>query len=189
MIADPGLEQAVDGFIGSMTDVLTELAGKVQGIDTTKLHGDVVSEAFNLAAAFVDCDDIHTDAELWSLIILFGPRMDSNLMHASPDDVRRAGLVGALRYLARMEKHHPRQPEHWYLAVLGTDPDHQGKGIGSALLQPVLERCDLEEVPAYLESSKEANIAFYARHGFELRDPIETEGGPTLYPMWREPRR
>lgn len=99
-----------------------------------------------------------------------------------------SGLVRALRYLSRIERLHPTDRPHWYLAVLGTHPDHQGKGIGSALMQPVLQRCDDEGLPAFLESSKEANIAFYARHGFELRDPIETEGGPTLYPMWREPQ-
>ncbi len=98
------------------------------------------------------------------------------------------GTVRALRLLARVEKVHPKEPEHWYLAVLGTDPDHQGKGVGSVLLAPVLERCDTEGVPAYLESSKEANVPFYARHGFELRDPIVVPDGPTIHPMWREPR-
>ena len=59
----------------------------------------------------------------------------------------------ALSALSSMEKKHPSEP-HWYLAVLGTDPEVQGKGHGSAVLQPVLDRCDLEGVPAYLESSK-----------------------------------
>ena len=40
-----------------------------------------------------------------------------------------------------IERVHPRQP-HWYLAVVGTEPSHQRQGIGSALLAPVLERCD-----------------------------------------------
>jgi GNAT superfamily N-acetyltransferase len=98
-------------------------------------------------------------------------------------------IVSALKYLARMEKKHPHEPDHWYLAVLGTEPEHQGKGIGSALLQPILERCDLEETPAYLESSKEANIPFYRRHGFEVlcEHPFHA-GGPSLWPMWRDPR-
>ena len=100
----------------------------------------------------------------------------------------RGDTVRALRYLARMEKAHPHEPDHWYLAMIGTDPDHQGKGIGSALMKPILDRCDREETPAYLESSKESNIAFYARYGFELRDPLLTENGPTIYPMWRDPR-
>jgi len=97
-------------------------------------------------------------------------------------------VLRALHFLAAMEKAHPRQPEHWYLATLGTDPDHQGKGIGSALMAPVLDRCDREGVPAYLESSKESNIAFYARHGFVERKPITHADGPTIFPMWRDPR-
>lgn len=71
----------------------------------------------------------------------------------------------ALGVLGRMEKIHPREP-HWYLAVLGTDPDHQGKGVGSSLLAPVLAECDEEGIPCYLESSKERNVPFYRRHGF-----------------------
>jgi GNAT superfamily N-acetyltransferase len=94
----------------------------------------------------------------------------------------------AAHFLDYVDRAHPREP-HWYLGVLGTSPARQGKGVGSALLQPVLNRCDEEGVPAYLESSKESNVPFYRRHGFErtgeIRDP---RGGPVLYPMWREPR-
>jgi ribosomal protein S18 acetylase RimI-like enzyme len=93
-----------------------------------------------------------------------------------------------LRTIAKVEKVHPRDP-HWYLAVLGTDPAWQGKGVGSALLAPVLERCDKTETPAYLESSKESNISFYRRHGFEVTGTIDLpRGGPRVWPMWREPR-
>jgi GNAT superfamily N-acetyltransferase len=82
---------------------------------------------------------------------------------------------------------HPREP-HWYLAILGTEPNRQGEGIGSALLQPVLDDCDRNEVPAYLESSKEENLAFYARHGFRVTDELTLPEGPPIWPMWREPR-
>lgn len=97
-------------------------------------------------------------------------------------------LPVALKAINAVERVHPRAP-HWYLAVLGTEPAQQGKGVGSALLQPVLERCDREGLPAYLESSKEANLAFYARHGFEVTSTINLPaGGPPVWPMWREPR-
>src|SRR5262245_29400784 len=43
----------------------------------------------------------------------------------------------ALQVLSQVEKVHPKEP-HWYLGVLGTDPDHQGQGVGSAVLAPVL---------------------------------------------------
>ena len=93
----------------------------------------------------------------------------------------------ALRALSLVERRHPTQP-HYYLAVLGTAPAHQGRGLASLTLAPVLERCDRDGMPAYLESSKESNIAFYRRHGFEVTGEIELPKGPCVWPMWREPR-
>jgi GNAT superfamily N-acetyltransferase len=99
---------------------------------------------------------------------------------------RRAGEVG--RQLARIERAHPSVP-HWYLAVLGTDPRHQRRGIGSALLAPILARCDAERVPAYLESSRPANVPFYERHGFRVVGELEIENGPMIWRMLREVRQ
>ena len=84
----------------------------------------------------------------------------------------RPGVAARWPCSPRVEKAHPREP-HWYLAVLGTDPDHQGKGIGTALLAPVLERCDREGMPAYLESSKESNVPYYERFGFRVTQRAE----------------
>ena len=97
----------------------------------------------------------------------------------------RAGEVG--EQLARIERAHPLEP-HWYLAVLGTDPRHQGRGVGSALLAPILERCDAEHVPAYLESSKRTNVPFYERHGFRVLGELAIRGGPVIWRMQREAR-
>jgi ribosomal protein S18 acetylase RimI-like enzyme len=87
-----------------------------------------------------------------------------------------------------MERKHPKTPQHWYLAVLGTAPDAQGRGLGSAVLGPVLEQCDRDGVGAYLESSKERNIDFYARHGFRVLEELRLLRGPKMWKMWREPR-
>ena len=59
------------------------------------------------------------------------------MVRASPKMVTAFGLhvPRALRLLSTVERHHPRTP-HWYLAVLGTDPIHQGKGIGSGAPRP-----------------------------------------------------
>ena len=85
-------------------------------------------------------------------------------------------------------KVHPAEP-HFYLSGLGTDPPRQGEGLGSAAMAPVLARCDAEGVPAYLESTKERNVAFYEHHGFEVTGTIVVPpDGPKLWTMWRDPQ-
>jgi ribosomal protein S18 acetylase RimI-like enzyme len=94
----------------------------------------------------------------------------------------------ALKLLLEVDARHPKEP-HWYLATLATAPEQQGKGIGSALLEAMLARVDEEGVPAYLESSKERNVALYARFGFEVVEEFRSKvGSPPMWCMWREPR-
>lgn len=105
-----------------------------------------------------------------------------------PALVRALGsrTVPVLRGLGEIEHLHPPTP-HWYLGVLGTDPSAQGRGLGAALLASGLSRCDRDRLPAYLESSKECNIPYYERFGFRLTGELRLRGGPSLWPMWREP--
>jgi GNAT superfamily N-acetyltransferase len=56
----------------------------------------------------------------------------------------------------------PPRP-HWFLLSMGTRPDRQRQGIGSAVLRPVLERAEV----ARLETSSRENLIFYATPGFE----------------------
>ena len=111
------------------------------------------------------------------------------LLNALPTLPYVAGrnFARSVRFLAHVEAIHPKEP-HWYLATLGTDPARQGRGIGSALMAPVLERCDADGVRAYLESSKERNIPFYVRHGFAVTGEVKLAGGPPVWTMWRDPR-
>jgi ribosomal protein S18 acetylase RimI-like enzyme len=82
---------------------------------------------------------------------------------------------------------HPDEP-HWYLAYLGTEPTAQRQGIGGRLLRSRLAVCDAEAMPAYLESSNEANVPYYRSFGFEVtREIVVPDGGPTLWAMWRPP--
>jgi ribosomal protein S18 acetylase RimI-like enzyme len=97
-------------------------------------------------------------------------------------------LPRLFRALNLIEKKHPKTPSHYYLAVLGVEPELQGHGFGGALMQPVLTRCDRDGVAAYLESSKERNIVLYERHGFRVVEEVRLpQGGPPIWRMWREP--
>lgn len=100
------------------------------------------------------------------------------------------GTAKALRLLEQLDRVHPKTP-HCYLGTIGTEPARQGEGIGSSLLGVVLDRLDDEGVPAYLESSKEENLAFYARHGFVVTGEVGHfgDGTPRIWLMWRDPGR
>lgn len=89
--------------------------------------------------------------------------------------------------MEQMERFHPKEP-HWYLPLIGTDPPRQGKGFGSALLEHAMSRCDRDGKPAYLESSKPANIPLYERFGFKVMGTIQQGSSPPLTPMFRPAR-
>ena len=87
-----------------------------------------------------------------------------------------------------LKEHHPEEP-HWYLFAIGSDPSVRGAGFGHALMRSRLDRCDAEHAPAYLESSKQENVPYYSRFGFEVTGEIKLpRGGPSMWPMWRAAR-
>ncbi|MEZ4503216.1 MAG: GNAT family N-acetyltransferase [Dehalococcoidia bacterium] len=95
------------------------------------------------------------------------------------DHLRASGPV--------MARHHPAET-HAYLFALGVDPEAQRGGRGSALIRHVLDRCDREGMPAYLENTKERNLPFYEGHGFRTRATESLpDGGPPMWFMWRAP--
>lgn len=95
---------------------------------------------------------------------------------------RRTGI----RLLDAVEDRHPTEP-HWYLALLGVEPTHKGRGIGTALLGPTLDRCDQELMPSYLETQKPENLPFYERFGFRVLEEVTVPGSPPVWLMWRDP--
>ena len=104
-------------------------------------------------------------------------------------DLRSAHRIGrrivpAFRLYAEIDRvHHQVREPHWYLAVLGCDPGWQGRGVGSSLLAPVLERIDAGTAPGYLETQKKVNVPWYRRHGFDVVQEIQARGCPTMWAM------
>lgn len=79
--------------------------------------------------------------------------------------------------------------QHWYLMALGVAPSRQGRGLGRALVQPILARADAEQVPCYLETFTERNVQFYGKLGFVVvvHNHIPA-GGPAFWTMVRIPQ-
>lgn len=85
-------------------------------------------------------------------------------------------------------QYHPEEPLY-YCQFLATVPAFQGRGIGSAFLEGMLQRADREGMPAYHEATTLRNRALYERHGYVNQGEFTLpDGGPPLWRMWREPR-
>ena len=86
-----------------------------------------------------------------------------------------------------IDRLHIKEP-HWYVFVLGVCPERQGEGLGRALLGPALARADRDRLPTYLETTKERNLTFYGRFGFEVVQEVSIPGGgPPVWTMLRQP--
>ena len=103
----------------------------------------------------------------------------------------RFGLAAFGRFLAlvnHVEGVHKRSAPMppWYLWGLGVEPARQGRGLGGALLGPVLARADTAGTPCYLETFNPASVPFYRRHGFAVTAEEDVpNGGPRVWAMLR----
>jgi ribosomal protein S18 acetylase RimI-like enzyme len=135
------------------------------------------------------CDEVHATEGADSVAVWNRPGAEDDdeaadaLAAIAGDHAERLFTIFGLQ-----AEHHPAEP-HWYLFFLATRPGLQSRGRGSELIRPVLETCDAEGVPAYLEATSERSRALYERHGFEVTGEIRLPDGPSLWPMRREARQ
>lgn len=106
------------------------------------------------------------------------------LMRKTVPEERMAAVFSIFE---EMEAFHPHEP-HWHLPLVGVHPARQGRGIGSVLLRQMLDQCDREQMPAYLEATSPRNVALYERLGFETLGRILVADCPMIVPMLRRPR-
>ena len=117
--------------------------------------------------------DDHAGVALWHPPGYGGPGFVASLA-LLPAIARLAGGYRRLRRVSRAvaaleerRRHWAREP-HFYLSALGVEPARQGEGIGTALVQPVLERAKASNLPAYLETATARNVLLYERLGFAV---------------------
>jgi GNAT superfamily N-acetyltransferase len=107
------------------------------------------------------------------------------LVHAGWTGIRRLTAYDELQ----VTLHHrfASQP-HWFLAAIGVMPDRQGQGLGRRLIEPTLARADAHQVPCYLETQAEKNVAIYQRLGFRVCWTGTPKGHPVaVWAMRRDP--
>ena len=96
--------------------------------------------------------------------------------------------AAVLALVDQFDEHHPHDPPHYYLSLLGTDPQKRGRGTGLGLLAENLALIDSERESAYLEASNSDNVPLYERFGFATRSQFSVPGSPEVTTMWRDPR-
>ena len=92
-------------------------------------------------------------------------------LYALPSKVRWNRLGRWLTFLSTTEQAHQKDMgdcPHWYLGVMVVQPTSQGQGVGSQLLQPILQRASNEGLDCYLVTFTEQAVRFYQKHGFEI---------------------
>ena len=122
-----------------------------------------------------------------------GAREEHEAIGAAPPG-GEAEILGdhAERHAAFWEwvgQHEPSKPL-LYLSHIGVVPEHQGEGLGSALMRDGLARADRQGVPTWLETSRVNNVAYYERFGFVTAvDEDAPDGGPHIWFMGRDPTK
>jgi GNAT superfamily N-acetyltransferase len=110
--------------------------------------------------------------------------------------------LGAVRRLLTLkdtydavESRLARGERHWLVHMMAVDPACQGRGLGSQLLQFVLEatvdaRSRGAKPLAILTTHKERNVVFYERAGFDV-DGVQSMSlmGEASYSVWSMRRR
>jgi len=76
-----------------------------------------------------------------------------------------------------IQKHHPTYAFNhlWYI---GVNPDQQGKGLGTQLMNRIMEDSKKLNRPLFLETSNEKNFPFYERLGFKRIAEMDNLGYP-----------
>jgi GNAT superfamily N-acetyltransferase len=140
--------------------------------------------------------DDHAGVALWIPPGHRGPSFLDSL-RMTPSIARLAGwrrlrlVTNVIGALEERHRHHAPQA-HFYLSALGVEPERQGEGVGTALMQPVLDRCQRDGIPAYLETATARNVLLYERLGFDVVEELtlpntDVHGWLMLRPAAPEP--
>ncbi len=161
------------------------------------LRQQVLPAIFEMNAAYaLRYGEVYVTPALDGAAIWLPPEM----IEMTPLRIMRAGMVSAifkinLRVLGKLlpvtdvieRLHKVLAPmPHWYLSQIGVLTAHQGQGIGTHILEPMLARIDGEHLPCYLETLTPINVPFYQKHGFRVVAEIPSlKGGPQMWCMLR----
>jgi GNAT superfamily N-acetyltransferase len=141
---------------------------------------------FGLANGKVEISEDKNSVAIWKSSN--SKKMTINLFYESILFFFAFGWSGIKR-ISAMEKKiaafYPDKTIFNYLWILGTNPNEQGKGYGTAILSKAINKYEQDKVPLYLETSTDSNLKYYQRKRFELYHSmiLDSETQLTTYLM------
>lgn len=140
--------------------------------------GQVYASSPEIEGVFVLLPSKHADMSLWGMLLSGALKYGSRMGRTSLNN-----LAILSRQLGPDRKKMMRGKAYQYLAIIGVDPDHQGKGHGSRFMSAIVDQCDQERLHLYLETEIKENIPFYEKHGLGVLQRIDIQ--KLGLPMWQ----
>lgn len=166
-------------------------AGLRGGLHTMGIQMHIIAGAY--AAAGMLWEAVEPDGEMLGAAAVLEPgrrevvdSMDADFV-AHADELTTDGAEANTAFWKWVWGHIPEEP-HWFLDVIAVDPEHQGRGVGSALARFVMRRAAADGLPLLLDTGLERNVAFYRGLGFEVMADGDAPGGaPHVWFMRADP--
>ena len=97
----------------------------------------------------------------------------------------RIGMKSVVRILkseAHVHNNFHKYPRYCHLYLIGVLPEAQGKGLASALMNPMIQRMKEKSIPVFLETANPRNVDIYKKKGFRTFETL-TIGDHNLFLM------
>ena len=97
----------------------------------------------------------------------------------------RIGIKSVVRILkseAHIHNNFRKYPRYCHLYMIGVLPEAQGKGLASALMNPMIQRMKEKSIPVFLETANPRNVDIYKKKGFKTFETL-TIGDQNLFLM------
>ncbi len=96
----------------------------------------------------------------------------------------RFGIKATANILRKDKFTHDQFPainNYLHLYLLGVLPEGRGKGLSSALLNPILNKCSQKSIPVLLETANPANVEIYKKKGFSICNTVPVDDITIFY--------
>ena len=97
----------------------------------------------------------------------------------------RIGIRSVIRIVkseAHVHNNFRKYLRYCHLYMIGVLPEAQGKGLASALMNPMIQRMKEKSIPVFLETANLRNVEIYKKKGFKIFETL-TVGDRNLFLM------